>query len=125
MNKKILLTLSVLLLSSLLLVGCQANQADVQPPTAPAATIANAIVAEGKLLPAQTVELSFFPTGGKIENVFFKEGDQVSKGATLANLVITPQQLAAVSAAEEKSRQCRECQERLFRSNRRYLKHNR
>ncbi len=97
-NKKmVLIVLSFL--SILLLVSCQSkSKTDAAPVvTEPTQT---SIVAEGKLLPARTVELSFFPTGGVVGNVNFTEGDLVKKGDVLANLVVTPQQTAAVSLAE-------------------------
>ncbi len=102
MNKKLLFVLTILLTSALLLVGCQVNKAEPQQNSSTVVPITNTIVAEGRLLPKQSVELSFFPNGGKIDQVFINEGELVNKGDVLVNLVILPQQQAAVSAANEK-----------------------
>jgi multidrug resistance efflux pump len=101
MNKNLIFLLSSLVISAIFLVGCQVNKSEKASSTVSPSPIVNSIVAEGRLLPAQFMELSFFPNGGKIDAVFFKEGELVNKGDILAKLVITPQQLAAVAAAEE------------------------
>jgi multidrug efflux pump subunit AcrA (membrane-fusion protein) len=86
-------------LSMLLMAACSGT------PTTPAApsTIApvkdsSAIKAEGKLQPAQSVNLSFV-TGGEVAEVLVKEGDTVKAGDVIARVKSDAQQ-AAVARAE-------------------------
>jgi multidrug efflux pump subunit AcrA (membrane-fusion protein) len=96
-NKIYVMFISVLFI--LILVSCQSKSNNEVAPT-DTVPISTSIVAEGKLLPVRTAELSFFPAGGKVADVNFLEGDQVKKGDILSKLVVTPQQTAAVTAAE-------------------------
>ena len=101
MKKNIFGIIVISLLSGAILVGCQAKGTTVQPVTDVAAqTTSNSIVAEGKLVPARSVELAFFPSGGVIEKINFPEGSQVKVGDVLASLLVTPQQTASVASAE-------------------------
>ena len=88
------------ILGAVILASCQAQTSEVPAPMENAAPASFSLVAEGKLIPAQSVDLSFYPSGGKIESVKATEGQLVKQEDVLAKLVITPQQLAAVAAAE-------------------------
>jgi HlyD family secretion protein len=67
-------------------------------PTIPAVKDSGAIKAEGKLQPAQSVNLSFV-TGGEVAEVLVKEGDAVKAGDVIARVKSDAQQ-AAVARAE-------------------------
>jgi multidrug efflux pump subunit AcrA (membrane-fusion protein) len=70
MKKNIFGIIVISLLSGAILVSCQAKGETVQPVTDVATqTASNSIVAEGKLVPARSVELAFFPSGGVIEKL--------------------------------------------------------
>jgi HlyD family secretion protein len=58
-----------------------------------------AIIAEGRVLPRQFVQLSF-STGGKVAQVLHAEGDQVAEGAVLARLENSEALAAEVARAE-------------------------
>lgn len=85
---------------SLLLAACGGTpSAATASPTAPAPVKDNANVkAEGKLEPAQSVNLSF-ATGGEVTEVLVKEGDSVKAGDVVARVKSDLQQ-AAVARAE-------------------------
>lgn len=96
MNLKAMMLLGLI---ALLLAACGGT------PTAATATPAiapvkdnSAIKAEGKLKPAQSVNLSFV-TGGEVAEVLVKEGDTVKAGAVIARVKSAAQQ-AAVARAE-------------------------
>jgi multidrug resistance efflux pump len=101
MKKNIVSYIVFSLLFGAVLVSCQANGATVQPTIDSAAQVtSNIIVAEGKLVPARSVDLSFFPSGGLVEKVNFPEGSFVKMGDILASISVTPQQTASVASAE-------------------------
>ena len=58
-----------------------------------------AVVAEGRLVPRESVQLSFV-TAGQVTEILFKEGDVVKAGDILAHLGDREQLEAAVAAAE-------------------------
>ena len=96
MNRKAWMLLGPM---ALLLVACGGT------PTAATATPAiapvkdnSAVKAEGKLKPAQSVNLSFV-TGGEVAEVLVKEGDAVKAGDVIARVKSDAQQ-AAVARAE-------------------------
>ena len=87
---KTLRTLLVfLLLGSVMLSGCQAikNLTSPEPTVAPAPVKQDdsAVIAEGQLVPSDFTNL-YFTTAGQVTEILVKEGDQVSKGDTLAHL---------------------------------------
>lgn len=87
---KTLRTLLVfLLLGSVMLSGCQAikNLTSPEPTVAPAPVKQDdsTVIAEGQLVPSDFTNL-YFTTAGQVTEILVKEGDQVSKGDTLAHL---------------------------------------
>lgn len=87
---KTLRTLLVfLLLGSVMLPGCQAikNLTSPEPTVAPAPVKQDdsTVIAEGQLVPSDFTNL-YFTTAGQVTEILVKEGDQVSKGDTLAHL---------------------------------------
>ena len=87
---KTLRTLLVfLLLGSVMLSGCQAikNMTSPEPTVAPAPVKQDdsTVIAEGHVVPSDFTNL-YFTTAGQVTEILVKEGDQVSKGDTLAHL---------------------------------------
>ena len=87
---KTLRTLLVfLLLGSVMLSGCQAikNLTSPEPTVAPAPVKQDdsTVIAEGHVVPSDFTNL-YFTTVGQVTEILVKEGDQVSKGDTLAHL---------------------------------------
>jgi multidrug efflux pump subunit AcrA (membrane-fusion protein) len=81
-----------------LLTACGATPA-VQAQAV--SSVTNQVTSEGVVLPVKTIELGFFPSGGIVDQVFKQPGDQVKSGDILANLMVSPQQTAAVYAAQQ------------------------
>jgi multidrug efflux pump subunit AcrA (membrane-fusion protein) len=101
MKKKFFGFIVLSILVGMILVSCQAKGLAIQPTsTVVAPTGNNGIVAEGKLVPGNYVELAFYPFGGIVEKLNFPEGSQVKSGDVLASLFVTPQQTASVASAE-------------------------
>lgn len=87
---KTLQTLLVfLLLGSVMLSGCQAikNMTSPEPTVAPAPVKQDdsTVIAEGHVVPSDFTNL-YFTTAGQVTEILVKEGEQVSKGDTLAHL---------------------------------------
>lgn len=102
MKTKSTLILSLLLITSLLISGCQAisgtsQQAESTP--LPVVTQEPGVIAEGKLVPLQYVNLSF-NTGGKVETLEVAEGDTVKAGQVMAQLDQRQQLAASVDSAQ-------------------------
>lgn len=93
----------LLIISALVLAGCggQSPAAATAQPTGeiPVVKAESSIMAEGKVIPARDASLSF-STGGVVGQVLVKEGDMVSEGQPLIQLVGNEKLQAAVSAAE-------------------------
>lgn len=107
--KKLLIVLAVLIVlggiaAALFVPGklsavTAAAQAQATPePTLPPVYAGNEIIAEGSLIPNQTVELSF-NTGGLVAEVLVAEGDEVQEGQPLARLQNQEQLEASIAAA--------------------------
>jgi multidrug resistance efflux pump len=93
--------IGVLLIGSILLVGCASTTGSAQAPTASSSqTQSNGTVtAEGHMAPASSTSL-FFSSPGQVSEVLVKAGDRVKKGAVLARMGERESAQAAVSAAE-------------------------
>ncbi|MCA1954784.1 MAG: efflux RND transporter periplasmic adaptor subunit, partial [Anaerolinea sp.] len=72
-----------LLMSLILLSGCSVLGATAQPTALPTVTASKALVAEGHLVPARYVSLSFF-SGGPLAELLVVEGQDVQAGQVLA-----------------------------------------
>lgn len=94
---------SILLVSAWLLSGCQAlglAPAQSATPTAiPVTSQADAIIAEGHVVPRLNTNL-YFSTQGQVSEVTVQEGARVHKGDVLARLGDREAAAAAVTAAE-------------------------
>jgi len=104
MKKKLTSLWFILLMAVLALTGCQsqASASDLaQTPEPGSANSPTSTVAEGRLLPIQSVDLSF-SSPGRVAEILVQAGEQVRRGQTLARLeletLVTRQ--AALSAAQ-------------------------
>jgi len=79
--------------------GMTAEETPTSVPAEPIDIIDTGISVEGRLVPKESVMLSF-ASAGKVEEVFFREGDIVQKGEIIARLVGKEQLESAVSTAE-------------------------
>ncbi|MFQ3662668.1 MAG: biotin/lipoyl-binding protein [Chloroflexaceae bacterium] len=86
MRKILISTITGLVLAGL--VACSVPTAETQSPQAtvlPAVQAGSTVIAEGKVVPASSVSLSF-ETSGTVAEILIKEGDTVEAGAPLARL---------------------------------------
>jgi multidrug resistance efflux pump len=83
----------------MLLTGCASWGTTAQPTALPTVRAPAALVAEGHLVPARYVSLSFV-SGGPLAEVLVVEGQDVQAGQVLARLATQPQAEAALRAAE-------------------------
>lgn len=97
MKKSILFTL---ILTALLLTACSVDATTPAPVSALEINSNSNVVAEGTLLPAPSVELSFSQPGILAE-VLVAEGDQVEEGQIIARLENSEALRAEVARAEE------------------------
>src|SRR5258708_8816916 len=88
------------LLPSLSLIGAACSAEAPPPPAALAPVVDNlAVVADGRLLPAQSLDLSF-AAGGQVAQVLVAEGDTLAAGALIAQLKSSESLQAQVSTAQ-------------------------
>ncbi len=102
MKTKTTLTFSLLLTAAILLGACQVipgTSQTVESTPLPAVTQPPGVIAEGKLVPLQYVNLSF-TSGGKVEILNVAEGDTVQAGQVIAELDQHQQLAAAVDGAQ-------------------------
>ncbi len=97
MNKRTQL-MSIVILAALLISACGGATTPSAEPTLPPVTGEVAIGAEGRLVPLQSVNLSF-GAGGEVAEVLVAEGDSVKAGDVIAWLRVDSLQ-AAVAQAE-------------------------
>jgi multidrug resistance efflux pump len=101
MKKSIFLTLGLIALLSLVTSACSGAMPGGQVTPTPLPTVISEtnIVAEGRVVPADEVQLSFL-AGGLVDEVLVAEGDQVKKGDVVARLSNAEQLEAAIAGAE-------------------------
>jgi multidrug resistance efflux pump len=109
MKKMLIFTL---IISSLLLAACSATQATPLPVAAPETS--DLVVAEGHLLPAQDVRLTF-PVRGQVGEIPALEGQPVSAGAVLVRMADRQQAEAALTAANLELVQAQQAYDELIR----------
>ena len=97
MKKSLLFTIILL---AVLLTACGANATTPVPITEPVVLASSSVVAEGKLMPEPSVELSFAQPG-IVAEVLVMEGDQVKEGQVIARLENSETMQADVARAEE------------------------
>ena len=99
MKKKLYNLMMLVVVFALALTACGSNQPAATPQSAaPVSVPADGVVAEGKLKPAQAVNLSF-QVRGMVAEINVKIGDKVSKGDVLARLSNATQAEAQLAAA--------------------------
>ena len=84
----------------LALSSCAPKPAAEEAAPAPAA--ADTIIAEGRLLPVSSLDLSF-SVPGQVAEVLVREGDSVRSGQVLARLVDSPEAQSALAGAEKEA----------------------
>ena len=90
----------LILVGGLLIAACNGGGSPTpDTTTVPVVSDDFAVIAEGKLLPAQYANLSF-ETGGKVAEILVVEGQAVKTGDTLARLENSEQLQAQVAGAE-------------------------
>ena len=101
MNQKFPLAITVILLSAFTLTACGGlGGAAPQVPTAiPPVASDFDIVAEGRVVPRESVQLSFL-SSGQVDEVLVKEGDEVKAGQVVARLGNREQMEANIANAE-------------------------
>jgi multidrug efflux pump subunit AcrA (membrane-fusion protein) len=101
MNQKFPLAITVILLSAFTLTACGGlGGAAPQVPTAiPPVASDFDIVAEGRMVPRESVQLSFL-SSGQVDEVLVKEGDEVKAGQVVARLGNREQMEANIANAE-------------------------
>lgn len=108
--KKITLSLLITTAALLLLTACGPQSAEATP--APVNTEPQAIIAEGRLLPANTLDQSF-SVPGTIAEVLIKDGDTVEPGQVLAHLESSPEASLALARAEQEALSARQALDTL------------
>ena len=78
--------LPVILLAAVLLVLAACSPSPAQTPVETPAVPADNLIAEGRLLPANSLDQSF-SIPGQVAEVLVKDGDMVKTGQALARLV--------------------------------------
>jgi multidrug resistance efflux pump len=90
----------IILLSTLLLSACaSASAQELDDPTALPAVQDFAVVAEGRLVPNESVQLAFV-SGGQVDEILVAEGNQVKAGEVIARLGDREALEANLAAAE-------------------------
>ncbi len=85
MKKTGWITLSVLVVSALLLSGCDVFSSTETPTAIPGPVTVDGIVSEGNLVPADSITLGF-GVSGTVGEIFVQEGEYVEAGEVIARL---------------------------------------
>jgi multidrug resistance efflux pump len=96
--KKTLLTLMIAALSTLVLAACGSASATQATPVTAAQPAG--LIAEGRLVPLNTLEQSF-STAGQVAEVLVNDGDSVKAGERLARLTDSPDAELALARADQ------------------------
>ena len=95
--KNLTALLSLTLSLVLLLSACGSNT--TVPPTASQTLVAEIVIAEGHLVPKQSMYLAFLASG-RVDEILVQQGDQVSQGQVLVRLGDREQVEAALAGAQ-------------------------
>ncbi|MBG0786367.1 MAG: HlyD family efflux transporter periplasmic adaptor subunit [Anaerolineaceae bacterium] len=98
MKKTGWITLSVLVVSALLLSGCDVFTSTATPTPLPNPVTVEGVISEGNLVPADSLTLSF-AVAGTVGEILVEEGDTVTAGAVIARLKDTETYDAQILAA--------------------------
>ena len=102
MNSKIITIAIILSLGIFILAACDSipgQPAEAEPTNIPVVASDIEIVAEGRIVPHESVELSFF-TSGQVEEIMVEEGDMVQAGDIVAALGNREELEAGIANAE-------------------------
>lgn len=100
MKKIIILVFSAVLALALLTACGQKAEEPAAVQAESTIQTSSAIIAEGRLLPANALELSF-NIPGIVSEVFVSDGDTVTQGQVLATLSVSPEAQLALARAEQ------------------------
>lgn len=102
MNSRIITTAIILSLGLFILAACGSipgQPTEAEPTNIPVVASDIEIVAEGRIVPRESVELSFF-TSGQVEEIMVEEGDLVQAGDVVAVLGNREELEAGIANAE-------------------------
>jgi len=102
MNSRIITTAIILSLGLFILAACDSipgQPTEAEPTNIPVVASDIEIVAEGRIVPRESVELSFF-TSGQVEEIMVEEGDLVQAGDVVAKLGNREELEAGIANAE-------------------------
>ncbi len=102
MNSRIITTAIILSLGLFILAACDSipgQPTEAEPTNIPVVASDIEIVAEGRIVPRESVELSFF-TSGQVEEIMVEEGDLVQAGDVVAVLGNREELEAGIANAE-------------------------
>ncbi len=119
MKSKILKLLILLAVLGLFSAACDLIQppgSEAEPTQIPVVVSDTEIVAEGRIVPKDEVDLSFF-TSGQIEEVFFEEGDLVKVDDVLARLGNREELEAAIANTEAELLSAQQALDELYDNN--------
>ena len=119
MKSKILKLLILLAVLGLFSAACDSIQppgSEAEPTQIPVVVSDTEIVAEGRIVPKDEVDLSFF-TSGQIEEVFFEEGDLVKVDDVLARLGNREELEAAIANTEAELLSAQQALDELYDNN--------
>jgi len=119
MNSKLFILFILLIIISFLAAACDSIQppgSEAEPTQIPVVVSETEIVAEGRIVPKDEVDLSFF-TSGQIEEVFVEEGDLVKKDDVLARLGNREELEAAIANSEAELLSAQQALDALFDNN--------
>jgi len=111
--KKLAAVLSLTLSLVLFLTACGSNT--IAPSAATPTPSADTVIAEGHLVPNQSVALAFLASG-RVEELLVKKGDHVSQGQVLARLGDREQAAAALAGAQAQAVAARQAYDQLTRT---------
>jgi len=116
MKSKRLSILTILAIGSILVAACGsigAPAAEAEPTEIPIVVSDTNVVAEGRLVPNQSANLSF-KAAGQVAEILITEGDTVEAGQVIARLDNSEQLLSAVANAEAELLNAQQARQTLF-----------
>jgi multidrug efflux pump subunit AcrA (membrane-fusion protein) len=118
MKSKLYALVIVLVISGLLIAACGAIGGPGGGPTPTAVPVVESnaqVVAEGRLVPNQSANLSF-KAGGQITEILITEGDSVEAGQVIARLDKSEQLQSAIANAEAELLNAKQARDTLFKN---------
>jgi multidrug efflux pump subunit AcrA (membrane-fusion protein) len=114
MKSKIFTLLIAIALISLLITACQGGATPTSVPTEIPIVVSDTnVVAEGRVVPNQSANLSF-KTTGQVTEILITEGDEVEAGQIIARLDNSEQLQSAIANAEAELLNAQQARDALF-----------